>query len=129
MTPTPTPTVTPTAKPTVTATPKPTVTPEQARAARLLALRAEGRTLGLDPTCKGGVKATVRLTGTDEHVSRVQFFVRGKRVAVDSEAPFRVVLKAGRPRHQGNVRAKVTMREGDLKILRTERLERPRCLR
>ena len=126
-TPTPTPSATPTA--TSTATPTPTVDPEKARAARLQALRAEGRTLELDSSCKAGVKAKVRLAGTDDHVSRVQFFVSGKRVAVDSEAPFRVVLKAGKPRHQGNVRAKITMREGDLRILRTERLERPRCLR
>lgn len=116
--------VAPTAPPTT-----PNTGPEQDRAAKLAALRAEATTLRLRATCRREDQARLRVHGTTDHVSRVRFSVRGDRLAVDPRAPFRTTVKAGRLPRRGKLGARVTLRDGDVTISRQLRRERPRCLR
>ncbi|WP_158647821.1 SGNH/GDSL hydrolase family protein [Nocardioides houyundeii] len=127
--PTATPTVSPTASPTATPTATPTTAAQPTRETRLAALRAEARTVRVRASCVGGTKVRLGMRGDTDHVTRVRFVVGGQRVAVAPEAPFRVTAQAGTVRHSGLVKAKVTLRDGDLRIGRHKTVERPRCLR
>ncbi|WP_162799245.1 SGNH/GDSL hydrolase family protein [Nocardioides sp. 616] len=126
---TPSPTATPTVSPTATPTATPTAAAQPTRETRLAALRADGRTLRVTASCTGGTKVRLGLRGVADQVGRVRFVVGGQPVAVAPQAPFRVTAQAGTVRHSGLVKAKVTLRDGDLKIGRHKTIERPRCLR
>lgn len=78
------------------------------------------RRAGLRLTRRGvrGGRLRIQLTGADvRKVRRVTFLIRGRRVAVDRRAPFRVVVR--RPRGKRvRIAARVTMRTGKTRTLR-----------
>lgn len=108
--------------------PQPVPEPVDDRAERLAELRAQARTLRVRTSChRKKVKAVVR--GKTAQVSRVVFRVGGKRFAVDRKAPFRATLRKHRAPRRGKVKVVATLRDAELKVTRTVRKNRPRCLR
>ncbi len=124
--PTPTPSATPTPTPTTTPTQVPAPSPN--RAARRVQLRAEAKSLTLRPSCSNA-RARVQVRGTTERLARVRFSVGPKKVGVDRTGPFRVSLRAAKLPARGQLRAKVVLRDGDLRVVRNLRRARPACLR
>ncbi len=116
------------APPTPTTTPSTAAAPSPDRAARRAQLREQASSLRLRPTC-AKARARVQVRGATGQVERVRFSVGPKKVGVDHTAPFRVSLRAGRLPARGQLRAKVVLRDGDLRTVRNLRRERPACLR
>ncbi|WP_110182072.1 SGNH/GDSL hydrolase family protein [Nocardioides solisilvae] len=106
----------------------PPVEPEPTDAEIRTELRAQAKKLDARTSCRAG-KAVVKVRGGTRHVTRMKVTVRGKKVAMDRKAPLRAVLKPARVPARGKVRAEVVLRDRGVKVTRTLKVERPRCLR
>ena len=109
----------------------PEPTPAPTKAQRLAALKAKARTVRTSTSCQQkGRQVRVRVNGGKGAVSRVALRAGGRRLAVDTKAPWVLRTKAAKVRRaKGKVRVVVTVRDQQLTVTRTLRVKRPRCAR
>lgn len=114
-----------------TAPPEPQPEPVPTRAQRLAALKAKAKTVRATASCqRQGRQVRVRVTGGRGAVAKVALRVGKKRVALDRRAPWKLTSKAAKVRRlKGKVRVVVTVRDRELRHVRTLAVKRPRCAR
>lgn len=112
----------------VTPPPAPT-TPTKKQ--RLAALKAKAKTVRAGVTCQQrGRTVRARVTGGKGAVVRVKWKVGARRLGLDRTKPFVLTTRAKKVRRlDGRQRVVVTLRDKDVRVVRTLTPRRPRCAR
>lgn len=112
-------------------TPDTPETPVPTKAERMKALRAKAKAVRVTTSCQQkGRQVRVRAHRGQGAISRVALRVGGKRLAVDTKAPYVLRAKAKKvKRTKGKVRVVVTVRDKGLTHVRKVTVKRPRCVR
>ncbi|GGD12054.1 SGNH/GDSL hydrolase family protein [Nocardioides daphniae] len=105
--------------------------PGPTKAQRLAALKAKARTVRAAVTCQQkGRQVRARVTGGRGAVTQVEWKVGARRIGVDRKAPFVLTARAAKvSRVRGTQRLHVTLRDQELKVVRTLQPRRPGCAR